>query len=79
MSGDMREKTALPATGRRRFLIGSALTGAAPLIARGGSAGAAETSLANDVRNPVGIELEINERTYRLNVDTPSYAARRVA
>jgi len=69
MSGDMREKTALPATGRRRFLIGSALTGAAPLIARGGSAGAAETSLANDVRNPVGIELEINERTYRLNVD----------
>ncbi len=46
------------------------MTGAAPLIARGGSASAAETSLANDIRDPVGIELKINKRNYRLDVDT---------
>lgn len=70
MSGDTQEKAALPATGRRRFLIGSALTGAAPLIARGGPAGAAQNPVDNDVRVTVDIELKINERIYRLNVDT---------
>jgi xanthine dehydrogenase YagT iron-sulfur-binding subunit len=70
MSDDTRETNALPATGRRRFLIGSALTGAAPLIARGGSAGAREASSVSDVRAPTSIELTVNERSYRLDVDT---------
>lgn len=67
---DTPEKIAATTTGRRRFLIGSALTGAAPLIARGAPADAAEIKATADARIPVSIGLKINERTYRLDVDT---------
>lgn len=67
---DMRETIATPSTGRRRFLIGSALTSAVPLIARSGPTGAAENPITSDARARVGVELRVNERAHRLDVDT---------
>jgi len=67
---DMQEKIATPSTGRRRFLIGSALTSAAPLIARSEPAGATENPIASDARAKTRVELRVNERSHHLDVDT---------
>jgi xanthine dehydrogenase YagT iron-sulfur-binding subunit len=67
---DSKKTTAPPSEGRRRFLIGSAMTGAAPLIAKAGQAHAAEEAKAADIRATVTLELQVNTATHRLDVDT---------
>lgn len=54
---------------RRRFLIGSAATGAAPMIGRVGQARAADGRSASDPRSTVAVELRVNGGTHRLELD----------
>jgi xanthine dehydrogenase YagT iron-sulfur-binding subunit len=67
---DTQEMGAPKSDGRRRFLIGSAMTGAAPLIARGGQARAADDPKLPDVRTQVSVDLQVNNGTHHLQLDT---------
>ncbi|MBS7742994.1 MAG: 2Fe-2S iron-sulfur cluster binding domain-containing protein [Chelatococcus sp.] len=55
---------------RRRFLIGSALSGAAPAFGRIGHARAEEGVSQADPRLPIAVDLRVNEKSYRLAFDT---------
>lgn len=56
------------ATSRRGFLLGSALTGAAPLLPRAAAAQAADAVPA-DVHAPIPVELQVNGQTHRVSID----------
>ncbi|UHD45831.1 (2Fe-2S)-binding protein [Aureimonas altamirensis] len=56
------------ATSRRGFLIGSALTGAAPLLPRAAAAQATDAVPA-DVHAPIPVELQVNGQTHRVSID----------
>ena len=58
-----------PSPGRRNFLIGSALTGAAPFVGRIGTAEAADEPAPADPRATMAVELTVNGRTHRLEID----------
>jgi xanthine dehydrogenase YagT iron-sulfur-binding subunit len=66
---DTRETSASPSTGRRRFLIGSALAGAAPLIARSEPVDAAGPPDTSDLRKPLSMDLHVNGRPHHLDLD----------
>ncbi|WP_439648271.1 (2Fe-2S)-binding protein [Acuticoccus kalidii] len=66
---DTHDTNAPPSESRRRFLIGSVVTGAAPLMVRGGEAEAADQPAAQAVREPVTVQLDVNGRTHRLDLD----------
>jgi xanthine dehydrogenase YagT iron-sulfur-binding subunit len=59
----------LVSAGRRRFLIGSALSAAAPLVAPGGPAAAVEGDIGLDSRTEMDIELRVNGGTHHLALD----------
>ncbi|SHJ77829.1 xanthine dehydrogenase YagT iron-sulfur-binding subunit [Aureimonas altamirensis DSM 21988] len=56
------------ATSRRGFLLGSALTGAAPLLPRAAAAQATDAVPA-DVHAPIPVELQVNGQTHRVSID----------
>jgi xanthine dehydrogenase YagT iron-sulfur-binding subunit len=66
---DVRELNGPVSEGRRRFLIGSALGGAAPILGSVVQARAEDGSLS-DPRSPVIVELKVNDGTHRLELDT---------
>ena len=55
--------------GRRRFLIGSAIGGAAPLIGGLGTAQAEDNVSSENPRSLHSVELRINEKSHRLDID----------
>ncbi|SFA82280.1 xanthine dehydrogenase YagT iron-sulfur-binding subunit [Rhizobium sp. NFR07] len=67
---DTRDICTSPSTPRRRFLIGSALTGAAPLIARSEPVAAAEPADTSDLRKPTSVDIHVNGRPFHLELDT---------
>jgi len=56
------------ATSRRGFLLGSALTGAAPLLPRAAAAQATD-AVPTDVHAPIPVELQVNGQTHRVSID----------
>lgn len=57
------------ASNRRRFVIGSALTGTIPLLPRGAAAQAPEPGRTAGGRTTADVELHINHQVHRLDVD----------
>ncbi|MEH6717244.1 MAG: (2Fe-2S)-binding protein [Aurantimonas endophytica] len=57
------------ATSRRRFLIGSALTGTAPLLPREAASQTVAYAPSPSAHASVGVTLRINGREHRLDVD----------
>lgn len=66
---DTQDMIASPSTGRRRFLIGSALTGAAPFLVQGAAATAAEDLAISNARASMSMELRVNDRAHDLDLD----------
>jgi xanthine dehydrogenase YagT iron-sulfur-binding subunit len=64
-----QEANRLASRGRRRFLIGSAVTGVAPLIGQLGQASASEEGARADPRSPMKIELRVNGQVHPLQLD----------
>ena len=54
---------------RRRFLIGSALTGAVPFFAREAAAQSATPDLSPATGTRLGVELRVNGASHRLDID----------
>ncbi len=67
---DEQDANGPASNGRRRFLIGSAATGVAPILGSAGQARAAEDGSLADPRSPVTVELRVNQSTHRLELDT---------
>lgn len=66
---DVHDMNGPVSNGRRRFLIGSAAVGAAPMIGHAGQARAAEDRSPSDPRSPLSVELRVNDSTHRLELD----------
>ena len=66
---DETSKTAGHSTDRRRFLIGSALTGTLPFMPRDAASRAPEPVRSTGGDASVDLELHVNRRTYRVAVD----------
>lgn len=67
---DEKELNGPVSRGRRRFLIGSALSGAAPIVGHIGRADASEGPSEADPQAFVTVELRVNERIHSLEIDS---------